>query len=251
MKKINSLKFFDQNKPDLSIILPCFNEEKNIYRIFKKIKFISNLFKIKIEYIFVNNGSSDNTLNLIRLFKNRYKKINIRILEIKKNIGYGNGVFKGIKISNGEYCSWTHADLQSDIVDCIKGYKKIRNFDNKIIVKGKRINRPFFDLLFTELMSFMVLIILRKKIKDINAQPKVFHKNIIKQIKNPPKDFSFDLFFLIKAKKYNYSIKTIDVKFNKRTFGIAKGGGGSIINKIKLSFRTIVYILILKYSWKL
>ena len=240
MKKIKILKY---KKPELSIILPCYNESKNLNRIFKRLQYINKDYKIAIEYIFVNNGSQDNTNQIINrfIFKNNLK--NIRLVSIKKNIGYGNGIHQGLLASRGLYISWTHADLQSDILDCIVALRKIKKFKGKVFVKGKRINRDKFDKFFTKAMSLFIGLFLGHNLEDINGQPKLFHKKFKKLIKKPPKDFSFDLFCMILAKKNNYSFKTIDVNFGKRIFGTAKGGGGSLIRKIKLSLKTFLYIL--------
>ena len=53
---------------------------------------------------------------------------------------------------------------------------KIDLYNQKIIVKGKRINRSLFDTLFTFGMSLFTLLLFGKKINDINAQPKMFNK---------------------------------------------------------------------------
>ena len=242
MKKIKTLKY---KKPELSIILPCFNESKNLKKIFKRIQFINKNYQIFIEYIFVDNGSKDETHHLIKMFAAESILQNIKLIKIKKNIGYGNGIYKGILTAKGFYITWTHADLQSDILDCIFALTKIKKFSGKIFIKGKRINRNKFDSFFTKIMSLFIRLYLGYNLEDINGQPKLFDKNFKRLIKKPPKDFSFDLFCLILAKKNNYSLKTIDVNFGKRVFGTAKGGG-SILGKIKLSLKTFLYILRIK-----
>ena len=242
MKKIKVLKY---KKPELSIILPCFNESKNLKKIFKRIQFINKNYQIFIEYIFVDNGSKDETHHLIKMFAAESILQNIKLIKIKKNIGYGNGIYKGMLTAKGFYITWTHADLQSDILDCIFALTKIKKFSGKIFIKGKRINRNKFDSFFTKIMSLFIRLYLGYNLEDINGQPKLFAKNFKRLIKKPPKDFSFDLFCLILAKKNNYSLKTIDVNFGKRVFGTAKGGG-SILGKIKLSLKTFLYILRIK-----
>ena len=86
-----------------------------------------------------------------------------------------------------------------------------------------------------------------KKLSDINAQPKIFHKNFLKKIDNPPSDFSLDLYLLITAKLNNYEILTYPVILKKRIAGLAKGGG-SFKGKIKLTCRTLKYIYKLRYK---
>jgi len=232
---------------DLSIIIPCYNEEKNISIILKKINLLQKKHNF-FEIIMVDNGSTDNTKKII---KNSplIKSNNIKLVEVSKNIGYGNGIIQGLNSSKTNILAWTHADLQTDLEDVIKAYKVCKNkINNKnILIKGKRINRNFFDNFFTFCMSVLSSIIIGRKIFDINAQPKIFHKKLFEKMKNPPNDFMIDLYLMILAKKNNYDIFEFPVYFNKRQYGKAKGGG-TIKGKIKLSLITIQYIFSSK--WK-
>ena len=237
---------------DLSIIFPCYNEEKNLVSLIKKISATKKKnYKIKIEFILVDNGSTDNTLKILKKLN---KKKLFKIINLKKNLGYGGGILKGLSCAKGEIISWTHADLQcepSDVVNAINKYKKEIYLTNTII-KGKRIKRRFIDNLFSLLMTFFTGIIFGTKFNDVNAQPKIFHKKFLKYFKRAPDDLALDLFFLFIAKKNSYKILEYPVYFNKRTGGTAKGGD-SLIGKLTLSIRTIKFIIALKVNniWKL
>ena len=94
-------------------------------------------------------------------------------------------------------------------------------------------------------MSIIASLIFGKKLTDINAQPKIFPASFYDQIKESkflPNDFSLDLFLLAQAKINNFKIETCMVNFKKRMHGHAKGGGGSLANRLKLIRRTINYI---------
>ena len=102
-------------------------------------------------------------------------------------------------------------------------------------------------LLRTNLI-LIVFFLLKVRLNDINAQPKIFHRSFYdKFLKDrSPKDFSLDLFALYEAKTNNYEIISFPVHFKKREFGVAKGGGGSLINRWNLVKRTFRYIYRLK-----
>ena len=222
----------------LSVVVPCYNEEKNIADIvskFDKILFESN---DNIEVILVNNGSTDNSKKVFDK-KIRETKQNIRVLSIKKNIGYGHGILKGLQKAKGDILSWTHADLQTDPYDVVLAFKEHKKHnDSDLVIKGKRRNRNFIDSFFTWGMQVYCSLKLKSVLNDINAQPKLFSREFYKNnFKYAPLDFSLDLFLLINAKK----IKTVDVFFHKRKFGEAKGGG-TFLGKWKLIKRTISYI---------
>jgi polyisoprenyl-phosphate glycosyltransferase len=231
----------------ISLIIPCFNEEQNLEKLLGKLNLLLNEFSDeKIEMVIVDNGSTDNSNNIIRNHKLFLDK-RISLLNIKKNIGYGDGLNQGINFSKGDVICWFHADLQFDPLDAIKIYKKFKNVLSKeeIFIKGKRINRSLFDNLFTFGMSLLTFLLFKKKINDINAQPKIFKRSFLKFINNPPIDFSFDIYFLLIASKNNIKIIESPVNWYDRNAGIAKGGG-SFKLKMKLTLRTIKFMFDLK-----
>ena len=236
---------------DLSIVIPCYNEDKNIIPLFEKIE---NLLvkDPNIEIIIVDNGSTDNTKNnILASGLNLDKKI--KVCEIKKNIGYGHGIMSGVKIASRNFIGWCHADLQTEPEDVYNAYiqnsKKLKN--EKVIIKGLRTNRNLFDELFSLGMSIIASIIFQRMISDINAQPKLFSKSFRTHLNDYPYDFSLDLYLLIIAKIKDYKIIDHKVVLKKRLHGEAKGGG-NLKGKIKLIKRTFVYMFKLrKKIWKL
>ena len=224
-----------------SVVIPCFNEADNLELLLKSLTQLN--IQNNLEIIIVDNGSTDKSYSLLSELKEKIKIHNLKVVSIKKNIGYGNGIIRGLNETSGDFLGWTHADLQTDVTDVLKGFKLIEKSTGNSIVKGKRSNRNMFDNIFTIFMSIVCTIMLRKSLFDINAQPKIFSKVFYNQIKDrAPDDFSLDLYLLYMAKKMNYSILEFPVFFNKRLYGEAKGGG-SIKTKLKLSVRTFSYIL--------
>ena len=76
---------------------------------------------------------------------------------------------------------------------------------------------------------------------DINAQPSVFPSSFIKKWKNPPNDFSLDLYAYFEAKKQGYKIKRFKVNFSKRLFGFSKWNF-SLKSKVRFIKRNLYYI---------
>mgnify|MGYP001273896296 CR=1 FL=1 len=237
----------EKNKLKLSLIIPCYNEYKNLRLLVEK---ISKLDYKHLEIIIVNNGSTDNTKFLANeLIKNESK---FKLLNIQKNIGYGHGIMTGVKEASGDIIAWTHADLQTDpndVIDVFNAYIHLPKFENSII-KGYRKGRNFFDFSFTYFMGLISSFLLKVKLSDINAQPKMFHRNFLKYLDKYPNDFSMDLFLLYQARSNDIAIHQYPVDFKKRLHGKAKGGG-SIIGKIRLIIRTFSYILKLKSKLKI
>ena len=94
-------------------------------------------------------------------------------------------------------------------------------------------------------MSLISSLILNQKLWDINAQPKIFHRDFMNHLKKAPYDFSIDLYVLFVANRIKISIKSFPVFFPNREFGEAKGGG-TLKGKFKLIKRTIWFIIELR-----
>lgn len=232
---------------ELSIIIPCYNEEKNLINLVKKIKITKKLNpELNLEFILVNDGSTDQTSSILKdLNRNKIYKV----VDLKQNIGYGGSIQEGLKSSSSPTLSWTHSDLQCDLNDVIKLYKlhKKKFLDERIIVKGKRVRRNIFDSLFSNSMAILASIIFQKKFYEINAQPKIFSRKLFNEFENAPRDFSLDLYLLYISKKKLYKIIEHPVVYKKRIAGVSKGGD-SFLGKIKLTLRTLKYIIILRLN---
>lgn len=229
----------------LSIVIPCYNEAENIPLLLECFKQVVDV-NPDTEIIFVNNGSVDNSKEV---FENKialYPSLPFRVVTIEKNHGYGHGIMYGLRCAQGDLLSWTHADMQTDPLDLLKGaelYKEIAH--PLLLVKGKRKNRKWLDVFFTWGMELFASVALKTRLYDINAQPKIFSRFFFEQIQsNAPTDFSLDLYFLYFAAKYGRVLE-FSVFFPDRRYGEAKGGG-SLKGKYKLVRRTISYIFFLR-----
>ena len=103
---------------NFSLVLPCYNEEENIFHLYNEFKKIP-LTNEKAELVFVNNGSIDTTEKKIDEIIKTNQNLNIIIkkVNLKKNEGYGGGIAAGLNLASGEYIGWAHADLQTPLID--------------------------------------------------------------------------------------------------------------------------------------
>ena len=114
---------------NFSLVIPCFNESKNIPILIKNYK--KFLKDKKNELILVNNGSKDDT---DKIFKKYLKYKNIKTLKVKNNIGFGYGLKKGLRFAKGKIIIYSHADLEvnpQDVMRSIGIYNK-SNFKNSM-----------------------------------------------------------------------------------------------------------------------
>ena len=98
-----------QNTPvKLSIVVPCYNEEENVAKLYDETQATMIANNIYFEMIFVNDGSKDSTLDIARSYEHRYPGI-VRVLD-KANGGHGSCINEGVKIARGRYIRVLDAD---------------------------------------------------------------------------------------------------------------------------------------------
>ena len=228
-----------------SLVIPCYNESESSPMLVRRCEDMLNTSNLNIEVILVDNGSIDNTYEIL---KKNINNQNIKILKLNRNLGYGGGILEGLKFSSGDYIGWTHADSQTDPKDFEKGLNLIyEDNTSEVFIKGQRTGRSFIDYFFTFGMSIFETIFLRKLLFDINAQPTIFSRKFFLSWENPPKDFSLDLYAYFLAKKENFLIRRFSVNFSKRLYGSSSWNTG-LKSRLKFIKRTIIYSLSLKKS---
>jgi glycosyltransferase involved in cell wall biosynthesis len=230
------------NPITLSIVVPCYNEEETVPFLLERYnKVIAG--RTDIELIVVNDGSKDNTFEVLKKEKEKYSFLNI--VNVTPNAGYGNAVYTGLKEAKGVYIGWTHGDLQTPPEDTLKALDYIeKSNDAKVYVKGRRYGRPLSDVVFTFGMSIFESLLFRTPLTDINAQPNVFKREFLTVWQNPPKDFSLDLYVYLLAKNNGYIVKRFPVFFGARFAGVSSWNT-SWKNKWKFIKRTISFSLTL------
>ena len=223
----------------VSLVIPCYNETKNLPALIARCDELVN--KHYVEVILVDNGSTDQSHVVIQKYPF------IKLVRVKENRGYGFGIIQGLKQASGDILAWTHADLQTDPKDLMRGLLSFKSSKNpeKLFVKGNRTGRPIFDNIFTFGMSLFETLLLRTLMWDINAQPTIFHRSFFQTWLQPPKDFSLDLYAYFLAKNSNMEVKRFPVKFSKRLHGVSNWNM-NLAGKYKFIKRTLSYSFMLK-----
>ncbi len=220
----------------VSIIVPCYNEEENVTALVERFSAFADEYEI--ELILVDNGSKDKTRELI--VKNIEKYSFVHFAVVDQNIGYGNGILKGLQMATGQLLGWIHADLQSDPEVFKNMIDSAKNETQSFLYKGARKNRSFFDILFTTGMSFFESFYFKLFLWDINSQPTLLHRDFYDSWKNPPIDFSLDLYAYVLAKRNHVKVlKFISVQ-HKRQGGISSWNQ-CWFSRIKMIKRVLFY----------
>src|SRR5262245_30038743 len=177
---------------DLSIVVPCYNEAGNLTGLIARFRGLIE-DRPGVEAVLVNNGSTDDSA---AVFASRLRPgERVRVVNVPFNRGYGHGIMAGLRSAKGKFLAWTHADLQTDPADVLAAYDLVRRQPDagRCFVRGRRSGRSWFDRMFTAGMGYAASKLLRTPLRDINAQPKLFPQGFMRELKNPPDDFSLDV----------------------------------------------------------
>lgn len=144
----------------ISIVIPCHNEEESLKIFFRELTNTTKNMNTEFEYIFVNDGSSDNTLQVIKkLYLNEV--YNVKYMSFSRNFGKEAAMYAGLKKSKGDYVVIMDADLQDPPELLIDMYVAIsnKNIDIDCVVtrrenrRGEPVLRSLFSNMFYKIIG--------------------------------------------------------------------------------------------------
>lgn len=121
---------------DFSVIIPVYNEEDNIQLIYNRLTSVMAELNLKYELIFINDGSKDNTLALVKALAIKHEYV--KYIDFSRNFGHQIAVSAGIDSAVGETICIIDADLQDPPELIIDMYQKIREGNDVVYAKRKK-----------------------------------------------------------------------------------------------------------------
>lgn len=192
------------------IIIPCYNEEKRLdQQAF--VQFINE--NSDYHLCFVNDGSKDNTLQVLQSMKNE-SPFGISIVDVKKNVGKATAVRAGVRyLYNREdiaHIGFMDADLSTDFRDFKDLVKTLKSEDKLSVVFGSRnsggkgIKRDLFRNVFSKIVKSFILLILGLPIRDTQCGAKVFSRSIVPVVYGEAfiSRWLFDVEIFLRLKKF-------------------------------------------------
>lgn len=231
--------------PELSIVIPLYNEEKRFPKSFKKIDKYFNQYKISREYVLVDDGSVDKTSKIIANLKS---KSPIITHVSSKNMGKGAALKVGVLKSSGKNIFFTDADLSTPIEEFENLYVHIKT--NDMVIGSRRMHtsqvkiaQPFHRRILGNIFYVIFSNVFSKKVKDTNCGFKCYKgkvaKSLYKKIKNNRWGFDAELIFL--ADKMGYKIKEVPVIWLNDPF--------SRVSTLSASIHTIYELVRIKLNY--
>lgn len=198
-----------------SLVIPVLNEEESIPELIKKID--QSLKNTAYEIIFIDDGSTDNSYELIKELSK--KKDNIRLISFRRNLGKSPALTVGFQKAKGEFVVMMDADLQDDPAEIEKLQKKIdEGYD---LVSGWRKERRDSLLkvvsskFFNSLMSWLFNV----KVHDLNCGLKIMKNDVAKEL------FLYGgmhRFITIVSKELGFKVAEASILHHPRIYGKSK-----------------------------
>jgi len=211
---------------NISIVIPIYNETRRLNKLFKNILLLNT--KFKIEFIFVDDGSNDNTVYKIKNFIKKFKKKKYRFKLIKsmKNLGKGGALRLGVLYSHNNWIFTMDADMSVNF-NQIKQWRKKYLFNKKYAYFGsrnhknsnvtKKVHRRLMGIVF----QFLVFIFFDRNISDSQCGFKLYNKIYAKKIFSKMQTFGFahDLELIKLLKNNDIKIKELPVTWRHENNG--------------------------------
>ena len=235
-------------KKTLSIIIPAYNEGNYLAELISKIKKVDfSKLQLKYEIIIVDDGSTDNTQEVLS------KINNIKIIT-QKNSGKGQAVQKGIQFSTGDFILIQDADLEYDPGDYYKllepfksqkrisvyGSRPMNIYNKNNLFKDKHNKQGYGPYFMNKLLCFFFKFLFNVNLTDPLTGYKVYEKSFFKDKKILSHGFEADHEITIKLLKSFYKIIEVPINYNPRTVSEGK--------KIKFIDALIAIYILIKFK---
>lgn len=224
----------------LSIVLPVFNEAKNIENVISNIS--NNIFQWvdQIELIAVNDGSTDETLSILNRMSHQISFL--KVISHPSNEGYGGALTSGIKAAQNPWILLIDSDGQFYIESLFPAWEKRGQYDILLGYRRKR-NDNFYRIVLGKMGNTLARFFLRFAVKDINCGFKIFKKEFLKPLPLASKGgiINFEILYFLLKMMQSARIYQFPVEHYSRRAGKSTGGMLRIIYRILIEGFNVVF----------
>jgi len=226
----------------ISIIIPCFNEEKTLAKIVDKVLKFKTFEK---EIIIVDDCSIDDTPNIINDLVSKFSEI--KSIKHKQNYGKGAGIKSGVEISTGDIVLIQDADLEYNPEDYDSLLEPFLKTDADVVygsrfLGGKYVRLSFFwHYLANKILTTLCNIFTNLNMTDMETGYKLFKSEAIKSIDLKEKSFGIEPEITIKLAKKNFIFYEVPISYSGRSYDEGKKIG------LKDAFKAVYCIIKYRY----
>lgn len=226
----------------LSIIIPCFNEEKTIEQVVNKVLKFNTLEK---EILIIDDCSVDDSREIIKKITNL--NTSVKYFFQDKNQGKGSAIRKGFEVATGDILLIQDADLEYDPSDYDKLILPFLEADADVVygsrfLGGKYVRLHFFwHYVANKILTLITNIVTNLNMTDMETGYKLFKKKTIESITLKENSFSIEPEITVKLAKKGYSFYEVPISYRGRSYQEGK--------KITLKDAFIAIYCIIKYRF--
>ena len=213
----------------ISVIIPVYNEEECLQQLFERLFPVMENLLLPFELIFVNDGSKDNSLNILLGFHNEHPE-NVKIIDFNGNFGQHSAIMAGFDISTGDAIITIDADLQNPPEEIPRIVEELKSGHDVVgTVRTKR-HDPFFRKFASKIVNKITNRITGLRINDYGCMLRGYGRDIVDVMK---KTEETNTFIPALAQKFAANPVEISVSHNERELGVSKYG---LFKLIRLNF---------------
>ena len=211
----------------LSIFFPVFNESANLGELIPAAIRIGKACAREFEIIIVNDGSTDETVSIVKNFQGIYPEL--KLVEHAENLGYGQALRSGIVAATKEWVFWSDADLQFDLESLIDFIPYTNSYD---VIIGYRKHRAdsFIRRVNGELYTQLIRFLFHINIRDVDCAFKLIRRKQL-EFKLTSSGAFTSAEILINLHRNKVKIRQLPVKHFPRRAGRPTGGSVKVIFK--------------------
>lgn len=211
-----------------SIVIPVLNEEESLRELVAKIKKVLSSYKKPYEIVFVDDGSTDRTLEILQILEKENREI--RIFSFRRNLGKSYALMLGFREARGKIIVTMDADLQDDPKNIKELQARLIRGNYDIVTGWRRQRRDnLFKVFSSKLFNYIVSSLFGIKIHDLNSGLKMYKKDATKDLKLYG---GMHRFIPIIASELGYRVGEQEVMHYPRKYGESKYKASKIITDI-------------------
>jgi glycosyltransferase involved in cell wall biosynthesis len=203
----------------VSAVVPAFNEEESFSELYGELTKVLPTLDSNYEIIFIDDGSTDNSLDVLKKLAAKDKKV--RIFSFRKHRGKADALTVGFRVAKGDYVFTMDSDLEDKPSEMPKLYKKMKEGNDAVVGWRKNRKHSLSRVISSRFSNFVISLLWGFKLHDHNCGLKLFTKDAVKTL-----DLYGGLyrFMLLLVYLKGFKVSEVEISHQNRKYGKSKYG---------------------------
>jgi glycosyltransferase involved in cell wall biosynthesis len=203
----------------ISVVIPTLNEEESLPELCETVIETLQDMQVPFEIIFIDDGSTDRSLNVIEDLQKRHKQV--KAISFRKNYGKSEALNEGFHAAEGDIVITMDADLQDDPKEIPRLVEMLNNGYDLVSGWKKKRHDPLKKKIPSKLFNYTTAFLTGIRIHDFNCGLKAYRRDVIKEV---PVYGELHRYLPVLAHWRGYRVGEIVVRHHPRKYGVTKFG---------------------------